>query len=151
MFSYENLDGAQIAYDKLIKRVGALNAGDKTPVDTAIYNKYIEQFKSAIANDLNTSLAVTAVFDVLKEQTNDATKVALIKEFDKVLSIGLSDALTAEQKEHGATSEVEALVKARTEAKANKNYAEADRIREQIKALGYDVTDTKDGPVIKKL
>ncbi len=156
VFSYDNLDGAQAAYDKLIKRIKNLNASDKTSVDKAAYNKYIEQFKAALANDLNTSLAVTAVFDTLKDQTSDSTKVALVREFDKVLSIGLADALDKKAAaESGsaatASAEVEALVKARTEAKTNKNYAEADRIRAEIKALGYDVVDTKDGPVIKKL
>src|SRR5699024_6125911 len=83
VFSWENLDNAQTAYDKLIARIAALQ--DDGTVDTAVFDKLKERFVGALNGDLNTSLAVTAVYDVLKEKTNDGTKLAALRDFDRVL------------------------------------------------------------------
>ena len=80
VFSWENLDNAQTAYDKLIARIAALQ--DDGTVDTAVFDKLKERFVGALNGDLNTSLAVTAVYDVLKEKTNDGTKLAALRDFD---------------------------------------------------------------------
>ena len=87
-FSYEALDQAENDYKKLKNRINALNK-DKDNLDELTYNKYQETFKEAIGNNLNTSLALTTLYDVLKSDTNDYTKVELIKSFDQVLSLDL--------------------------------------------------------------
>ena len=89
LFSYENLDSAKNMYDKLIEKINKLNFNDNSSIDKAIYDKFDEQFKLALANDLNTSLAITAIYDVLKSEMNDTTKIALLKSFDTVLNINL--------------------------------------------------------------
>ena len=86
-FSYEILDGAQNAYNKLKNRVSKLS---KDEVDNNKYNEYIEKFSEAIKDDLNTSNMVTLVYDVLKDDISDGTKLAIIEKFDEVLSLDLT-------------------------------------------------------------
>ena len=82
VFTWENLDNAQAAFNKLINRIAALKPGDGE-VDTDAMAAMKEKFCAAMDNDLNTSLAVTALYDVLKYKTNDATKLATIADFDQ--------------------------------------------------------------------
>ena len=60
---------------------------------------YREKFGQQMGNDLNTSMGVTALFDVLKAKTNDATKLALIGDFDSVLSLSLLEKAAAKRAE----------------------------------------------------
>ena len=154
VFSWENLDNAQTAYDKLIARIAALQ--DDGTVDTAVFEKLKERFVGALNGDLNTSLAVTAVYDVLKEKTNDGTKLAALRDFDRVLSLNLLEAaqeLREKQKQEAEASadpEIDALVARRTAAKKERNFAEADRIRDELKAMGVEIIDTPQGTKWRK-
>ena len=154
LFSYEILDSAKSAYEKLIKRIKNLKVEKNEKLDEKLFELYDEQFKSALSNDLNTSLALTTIFDVLKSDANNVTKIALLKSFDKVLGIGLTEALEQNadlEEKHDTPEEILNLVNLRVEAKKNKDFARADQLRDEIKQLGYEVIDTKDGPVIKKI
>jgi len=111
-------------------------------------------------------MGVTAIFDVLKAKTTDATKLALIADFDRVLSLSLIEKAEAKRAELAAqqsaktecgytvTGEgdpaIDALVMARYEAKKAKNFAEADRIRDELKAQGIEIVDMKDGATWKR-
>ena len=148
VFSFENLDNCVQAYNKLVARVAKLKADGEADLEAA--KPYQDKFKEALDNDLNTSLAVTALYDVLKGDISDATKRYLIEDFDRVLSLGLIEA--AENKAAASTADVdtakiEELIAKRSEAKAAKNWGEADRIRDELKEMGVVVKDTKDGPV----
>ena len=154
VFSWENLDNAQNAYQKLVQRVAALDDAP-APINEATAERYKAQFKEVLGNDLNTSLAVTALYDVLKADVNDATKRALIASFDQVLGLELLEKAAALKEKQAApvegAEEIEALVAARTEAKKAKNWAEADRIRDQLKAMGVELLDSKEGTTWKKV
>ncbi len=149
MFSWENLDNAQSAYDKLVSRIAALRDEPENPADRDAAEALRREFREALDIDLATSLAVTALYDVLKADIADGTKRALLQEFDTVLSLGLLDAAAAESREDQTdaqdNAEIEALVAARTRAKQEKNYAEADRIRAELSAMGITLTDTREG------
>ncbi len=155
VFSWENLDNAVVAYNKLIAKIAALNPEGE--VDTAAFDELKAKFVNALNGDLNTSLAVTAVYDVLKAKCNDATKMALLKDFDGVLSLNLlKNAEVARQENarkeaESANPEIDALVAQRTEAKKNKNWAEADRIRDELKARGIEIIDTPQGAKWRKV
>ncbi len=149
VFTYENLDNAAGAYAKLVAKIASLDHdGD---YDEAGAKPYLDAFRSALENDLNTSLAVTALYDVLKAPLNGETKRELIAKFDTVLSLGLLEAADKLKKKEEAPSsdprraEIESMIAARAEAKKQKNYAEADRIRAELSAMGVTLTDTKDG------
>ncbi len=146
-FSWENLDNAKATYDKLIARVAALEEDGQ--VEDPVLTQYKAQFREALDNDLNTSLAVTALYDVLKAEANGATKRALIASFDEVLGLGLLEHAAALKEREAAPAEgdgeIETLIAQRAAAKAAKNWAEADRIRDQLKAQGVELIDTKEG------
>ncbi len=144
-FSYEALDQAENDYKKLKNRINALNK-DKDNLDELTYNKYQETFKEAIGNNLNTSLALTTLYDVLKSDTNDYTKVELIKSFDQVLSLDL----LKEEKEEIA-EEILELVNLRTKYKKDKNFEEADKVRDKLLSLGYKVLDTREGVKVERI
>ena len=155
VFSWENLDNAAQTYEKLIAKIAALVPGDD--VDDAAFAALKERFVGALNGDLNTSLAVTAVYDVLKAKTTDATKLAALTDFDRVLSLDLikkAVELRAKQAQEAAESadpEIDALVLARTQAKKEKNFAEADRIRDLLKEKGVEIIDTPQGTKWRKV
>ena len=166
VFSWENLDNAQGAYNKLLKKIAALSPADG-PVDEAVFQEYKDKFTQQLGNDLNTSMGVTALYDVLKAKTNDATKLAILDSFDQVLSLDLlakavelrekAAAQTASSAQGGYTvtgegdPAIDALVMQRYEAKKAKNFTEADRIRDELKAQGIEIVDTKDGASWKRV
>ena len=166
VFTWENLDNAVAAYNKLVSRVAALTPGGDA--DQAVFAQYREKFLQQVGNDLNTSMAVTAVYDVLKAQTSDATKLALIGDFDQVLSLGLLEKAAALREKAAQVqssaaagggytvtgegdAEVDALVMKRYEAKKARDFAEADRIRDELRARGIEITDMKDGACWKRV
>lgn len=143
-FTYESLDNTAKAYDKLIKRISALSKDGEPDKEQA--KPYIDNFKNAMDNDLNTSLALTAVYDVLKADISDTTKRYLLESFDKVLSIGLLTESSEEQNTSNVdTAEIEALIAKRTEARKNKDWATADAIRDELKARHIVLEDTPNG------
>ena len=147
IFSWEGLDNAAVAYQKLVSRIAALSTEGEP--DEAAAQPLRDAFRAAMDNDLNTSLAITALYDVLKANISDATKRALIAEFDSVLSLGLLEAAAAQSEPAapagGDDAEIEALVAARTEARAAKDWAKADQIRAELKARHIVVEDTPQG------
>ena len=155
VFSWENLDNATVAYEKLIAKIATLNGEGE--VETDAFNALKEKFNNALNGDLNTSLAVTAVYDVLKAKCSDATKLALLKDFDQVLSLNMLENAekvrveNARKEAENADPEIDALVAARTEAKKAKNWAEADRIRDELKARGIEIIDTPQGAKWRKV
>ena len=155
VFTWENLDNAVVAYNKLVTKIASMK--DEGEVDQEAFNKLKERFVGALNGDLNTSVAITAVYDVLKAKTNDATKLAALADFDRVLSLNLmsaADAIRKKEAEEAAASadpEIDALVAARTAAKKAKDFAEADRIRDELKAKGIEIIDTPQGTKWRKV
>lgn len=155
VFTWENLDNAATAYGKLVAKVAALKPAAGESVDADAFAAGKAKFTGALDNDLNTSLAVTALYDVFKLSANDTTKLALVRDFDRVLGLGLVEA--AERRQTSAAEDknagldpalrawIEDAIERRRAAKAEKNYAEADRIRAELSARGVTLTDSKDG------
>lgn len=143
-FSYDSLDNTAKAYDKLIKRIATLDTNAE--IDKEQAQPYIDKFKEAMDNDLNTSLGLTAVYDVLKADINGATKRYVLSEYDKVLSLDLLSGEKQQNTENStADAEIDALIEKRTQARKNKDWATADEIRDQLKALHIVVEDTPNG------
>ena len=153
VFSYEALDSAKSAYDKLVARIASLKDGDGE-VDAEKFAVLKKNFTDALDNDLNTALALTAVYDVLKSDANNATKLALIKDFDRVLSLSLEERANKAANDSSSAAEgidpelsakIEDLVARRSAAKKEKNFALADEIRAELTSMGVSIVDTKEG------
>ena len=158
VFTWENLDNAAGTYQKLIAKVAALDPDAPGDVDPSAYEPLDGKFRAALGNDLNTSLAVTSVYDVLKAKTNDKTKLALLNAFDRVLGLSLTEKAAEKRKESAKSAtvggfliqgeddpDVNQLILARQAAKKAKDFAEADRIRGELKDKGIELTDIPGG------
>ena len=167
VFTWENLDNARGAYRKLVKRVAALDPDGGT-VDEALSKQFREKFVAVVGNDLNTASGLSLFYDVLKADASDATKRSIIGGFDSVLGLSLlekADALRQQERksatashdgyaitgESGPDAEIEALILSRYQAKKAKDFAEADRIRDELRARGIELTDVPGGAVWKRV
>lgn len=150
-FSYEVLDNMTAAYDKLVKRIAELK--DEGEVDKEAYALYRGRFEDALCNDVNTAMAITVVYDLLKADINDKTKLALIGDLDYVLSLNLLSAAKNLKDNAGAGADdelvsfIQAKIAERAEAKTAKDFAKADAIREELLAKGVAIKDTREGVV----
>lgn len=153
VFSYENLDNAVIAFNKIISKISSILKEESGEVSKDDFDNYRAQFKESLDNDLNTSLAITALYDVLKANINAKTKLALIDEFDKVLSLSLIETakkLDSASENEEIPQEVMNIVNERTQARKNKDFALADELRNKIADMGYVLEETRQGTTIKK-
>ncbi len=149
-FSYDALKQAESTYDKLKKRILALT--DEGDVDDSVFAEYREKFEEALCADINTSSAITVVYDVLKADTNDKTKKALIESFDTVLSLDLlkADENSGAEIDDDLASYVEEMIAKRKEAKKAKDFAAADAIRDELASKGIVIKDTREGTIWEK-
>lgn len=139
VFSYEILDNASLSYQKLKQRVQSLKT-EENPNET-IYQEYNQKFKEYLEDDLNTSNAITLIYDLLKSDVDNGTKYALIRSWDKVLSLNL-----CEEKEISESLKkyIEEKIEERKKAKEEKNYALADQIREELLKQNIILKDTRE-------
>ena len=165
VFSWENLANAATAYQKLVKKIAALKPGDGG-VDETVVKEYREKFIQQVGNDLNTAQGITLLYDAWKAKTSDATRLAILADFDQVLSLSLLEKAAAEREKLQAAAQltaqvtgdfliqnaqgrvndqITALFHQRDEAKKAKNYAEADRIRAELNAMGIQFKDIPGG------
>lgn len=143
VFSFDRLDGAVVAYDKLKKTISKIERTGS--IDENIYNSYLQKFKDALENNLNTSMAITVLFDVCKLDCSGVTKLELISKFDEVLALNLLDVKTDD-----IPHEIKELAALRWQAKLNKDWVNADNIRNELLNKGYIILDNKEGYTIEK-
>ena len=156
VFSWENLDNAKVAYGKLIEKIAPLTQESGGDINKAEYERLDKAFREALDSDVNTAMAITVLYDVMKSKANAATKLALINDFDKVLGLDLiaNAKLFLEESANASAdipAEVMELVEQRKEARKAKNFALADEIRDKIASLGYEVKETRQGTEISKI
>ena len=149
VFSYNALEQAINTLQKLKKRINSL--GNKGEVDNSKYDFYRNKFIEEISNDLNTSNALTIIYDLLKDnELNDITKRSLIEDFDKVLSL---DLLKEDIKKMDSDLEkfIQEKIAERVAAKKNKDFALADSIRDELIDKGVKLIDTSEGTTYELL
>ena len=140
-FSYDALDNSKNAYQKLINKIK--NMKEEGTINEALFKEYQSKFKKALEDDLNTALAITVLYDVLKDnEMSDATKLALVKDFDQVLSLNLiqKNNINEDLKQY-----IEEKIEQRKQAKLEKNYELADQIRKELEQKGILIKDTREG------
>ncbi len=153
IFTWENLDNAATAYDKLLGNIAKLADGH---ADGTAAEPYKASFAAAMDNDLNTSLAITTLYDVLKADISDGTKLALIRDFDQVLCLNLiegaakiREANALENADPAWIAQIEEQIALRSAAKKDKDYAKADAIRAALLEQGVILEDTAQGTTFK--
>ena len=140
VFSYEGLDGAKNSYNKLKNKIKSLKEVGEIDNDKVL--EFQNKFRESLDNDLNTSLALTVLYDVLKSDLNDKTKKYLIEDFDKVLGL---DLLGEDDIEGELIDYINSKIEERNKAKAEKNYSLADEIRNELLEKGIELMDTREG------
>lgn len=142
VFGYDALDNSLSAYEKLKKKIASLGKDE----DSNGVEEFDNKFKEALANDLNTSLALTVLYDVLKSDLSNAQKRYLVSKFDSVLSIDLIDEV-----DNNVDTELETYIQEKIEerklAKQNKDFAKADSIRDELLSRGIVIKDTREGTI----
>lgn len=145
-FSYEVLDSVAAGYKKLKNRIAKLDK--EGTVNEAKAAEYKKKFIEIVGNDLNTASGITLIYDLLKDDVNDATKRYIIEDFDKVLSLDLLENENT-QESSDVDSEMEQyineMISKRAQAKKAKDFATADAIREELAAKGIVLKDTREG------
>ena len=145
VFSYDAMDNTKKIYEKLLNKIKQIKENKDGELDFNIINKYDEQFKEAISNDLNTSLALTTLYAVIKDQINNNTKLYLIEKFDEVLSLDLLKENTILNQDNDMDEYILAKIEERNNAKKEKNYALADQIRDELANKGIILKDSREG------
>ena len=152
VFSWETLANAEAAYNKLIKRI--TNLKTEGEVDAAALAAYREKFIEAVGFDMNTAQGITALYDVLKDKAlSDATKRAVIADYENVLALGLLAGKKEEPKKEEAAEIavpeedkwIVELIAERKAAKKAKDFARADAIRAELLEKGVTIVDTREG------
>ena len=141
VFTYDALDSSVNAYNKLKNKINSI-AKDNSVIDNDKALEYQNSFKKELENDLNTANALTILYDVLKSDLNNNTKLYLIEDFDKVLSL---DLLKTEEIDESLIKYIEEKIEERKEAKINKEYDKADLIRKELEEKGIILKDTREG------
>ncbi len=150
-FSWEALDHAKAAREKLFAIVSELKEGDVASTLGQKALEYLEGFKGAVNNDLKTPEALAVMWTMLKDSSvSGPEKLSLLYSFDNVLGLGLDKIEKKDNSNVGGDEEWK-LVEERTLAKKNKDWARADEIRNELLKRGYAVKDTPSGAVLEKI
>ena len=144
MFTFEALEGAEVAYNKLKEKVLKLNAVGN--INEEEFNKYDNEFKNTISDNLNTASTITLIYDLLKSNVDDKTKYELLTKWDEVLGLDLIKEKAIDKE---LVKKIEEAIERRNIAKENKNYAEADKIREELLQDGIILEDSREGTTYK--
>jgi cysteinyl-tRNA synthetase len=138
-FTWEALSNADIQLKKL------QSIASRKESNGNIIEKYKEQFKEALSDDINSAKALAVVWEMLADEKHSNTdKYATLISFDEVLGLRLSEVLV-----FNISEEAQELLKAMNEARQNKDYDSSDIIRKEIEALGYKVEQTSDGSILR--
>ena len=145
-FTFDAIKSAQVALNNLRKLVNEHKCGESKLSSDRI-EKYKNEFLNAINDNLNTPLALGVLFSMVKNEEKSRDVYDLAIEFDRVFAVGLDQ---FEEKTEDIPAEIKELAELRWQAKLNKDWANADKYRNEISEKGYAILDSKDGYKIEK-
>lgn len=146
-FTFEAMDAAKVALNRL--RDGYLKhkegTDDISDEEIALYE---DKFLEAVNDDLNMPVAMSVVWDVVKNPKKSKKLQKLLLKFDEVLGLDLKN---YEKKENVLPNDIQELVNKRNLARQNKDWTESDRIRNVLIQKGYNVKDSKEGTIVEEI
>jgi len=148
-FTWESLQSAQNSLNTLRENIILLQKPDKKKSDKRKINEYKKKFLEFINDDLNTPYAISLLWKLIRDEDeiSNKDKYKLIMDFDRVFGLNLKDIKEVKIK---VPKEIQKLIKEREDARKRKDWKRADEIREEIRAKGYVIEDSKDGVKISK-
>ena len=145
-FTFEAMDAAKVALNRL--REGYIKHGEGLDdISDDEIKDYEEKFLEAINDDLNMPIAMSVVWDVIKNPKKSKKMQELLLKFDEVLGLNIKE---YKKQENILPDEIKDLVNKRNEARKEKNWSESDRIRDLLIEKGYIVKDSKEGTIVEK-
>lgn len=151
-FTFEGVLSSQKALNRL--REGYLkHLNGEEKINKDILENYENRFHEAINDDLNMPVAMGVVWELIRNENKSKDIANLIIKFDEVLGLDIANSskYLSQTKNIEIPEEVQKLIEKRAEAKKNKNWEEADKIRDIIKEKGYIIKDTKEGIQIENI
>lgn len=146
-FTFEAMDSAKVSLNRLREGYLKHSEGIDDISDDEIKN-YEQRFLEAINDDLNMPVAMSIVWEIIKNPKKSRKLKNLLLKFDEVLGLDLKNYKKEEKKK--LPEEIEELVNKRNEARKNKDWSESDRIRDILIEKGYTVKDSKEGTIVEK-
>ncbi len=145
LFSYDRLNGALSTYNRVKDKISAIQKENPGEFDNTKFDQYKQKFQAALEDNLNTSMALAVLYDVLKQEMSASTKLKLIESFDTVLGLNL-----LKNEGHTVPEEITKLAEERWQARLNKDWAKSDELRNKLAELGYIVKDSREGYTLTK-
>ena len=152
-FSFESLDQARSARETLVRRVAQFKAsGEAAQQLSEKAQGYLEAFRQSMANDLKAPQALAVLWQAVRDQEiPDAEKLSLVLSMDSILGLSLDRIAPAGAGDAEIPAEALQLLEERKSAKAARDWARADAIRDQLAAMGFKVLDTGAGAKLERL
>jgi len=155
-FTWEGIKASAKSLERLKEGYLKHLNGDES-IDETVINEYEEKFHKAINDDLNMTVAMSVVWELIKYQKKSNKIAELLLKFDTVLGLELSEIKSTDKeekmqnREDNIPAEILELVEIRKNAREEKDWATSDKIRDELKEKGYMIKDTKEGMEIEKL
>ena len=147
-FTWEALEAAQNGLKHLYNQVSEL--GIKNQESGIVNQEYKNKFIEAISDDFNIPQALAIVQELLKSSLiTDYSKLTTLLDFDKVLGLKIAENFESASRRK-IPEEILELAEKRLELRQSGNWQEADKLRQQINSLGFEIEDTEEGYEIKK-
>ena len=148
-FTFEGAKSAVISLNRL--REGYKNhLNGNSIIEKSIIEEYENRFHEAINDDLNIPIAMSVVWEVVRNSKKSKDLADLLLKFDTVLGLNIKNSEETKLK-LDIPEEIQSLINKRKKARDEKNWKLSDELRDKIKQLGYQVIDNKDGMTVKKI
>ncbi len=146
-FTWEAIDSTSKSLQRL-KNGYQLHVKGKDEIDDSIIQDLENKFHLAINDDLNMPSAMGIVWEVVRQEKKSPKFAQLLKRFDMVLGLKIDE---VDEQKQDLPQEILDLIEERKKARENKDWDKSDRIRDLIQNKGYEIKDTKEGSIVKKI
>ena len=150
-FTWEAMSGAQVSYIRLLEGAYRHKNAPRSPQAALLAQDAWEQFLEAAGDDLNIPKALGVAWTLIRSNIKSADIYDALLKMDGILGLNLAQYEPEQQQDEPLPAEIAQLAEERQKARANKDWALSDNLREELRAKGYEAVDSKEGQRIKKL